>query len=71
MCYSLGLFVWSAFVNNDGGPPLPPFVMNTTGVVAFVAALSTMGIFPMLSVQSLWIGLVESDRYGGRGRRGC
>lgn len=49
MCYSLGLFVWADFVEADGEGPLPRCVVNVTAVIAGVAALSAMGVFPILS----------------------
>jgi hypothetical protein len=49
MCYSMGLFIWSDFVDRDGGPPLPPFIYTITGGIGVVSALSAMGVFPVLS----------------------
>ena len=49
MIYSAGLFVWSDFVDQDGGPPLPPFCYTLTGIIGTMSALSAMGVFPVLS----------------------
>lgn len=49
MCYSLGLFIWADFASSDGGPPLPSFVFTVTSIMAFLASLSAMGVFPNLS----------------------